>query len=386
MSAAEIEALLDKAETLVATRNVVRALEIYERIYVATGATKHLYNIGYLYEDMGELDRAWDYYQRFLLEWPQAPNAKELQGYLEELAEELGRTHVLVHAFTTPPGASIEIVTRSDSRRPFGVTPLSTWMPLGKVLLRLNLDGHEALEKKVVVKRRRSQRLKFKMKAVPKPGILICGEIPEGATLSVDDTHRPDAITGAKLSLEPGKHQLSLTLSDGTVRRATVAVADGVVEGIPGAWWPNRADDAAAHLNEPEVNLVGATVSLELPVGVWVTGSVALVTAVSAGVVLGLAHDSASQAQGSLALLTQHHNAGQKADADQEHAIWSSLSEDADSLESISIALFTVAGAAAIGSVVWWLLDGSSPPSADAAFVTPLIFDDGLGAAATLRF
>ncbi|MDP6944772.1 MAG: PEGA domain-containing protein, partial [Myxococcota bacterium] len=218
LAPAEIEVLVKKAKTLVATRNVVQALAIYEQLHEATGAPKYLYNIGYLYEDMGQLDVAWDYYQRFLLAWPDAPNASELQTYLGELAEELGKAYVLVHVFSAPPGASVEIVTDEGTRQPSGVTPMSTWMPFGKVLVRLRLEGHAMLDKKITVKRRKSQRLRLTMEPLAQPGFLTCGEMEEGMALSVDGKVRPDATTGARLSLPPGEHTLVLTLADGSER------------------------------------------------------------------------------------------------------------------------------------------------------------------------
>ncbi len=294
LSPAEVKALTDKAKTMVATQNVVQAIVIYEQIYEGTRDPKYLYNIGYLHEDSGQLDMAWDYYQRFLLAWPDAPNAKDLQTYLGELAGKLREAYVLIHVFTTPPGATVAVVTEEATRTPSSVTPMSTWMPFGPVTLRLTHEGYEPLEKAITVKAGKSQRLRLALTKRVVPGVLTIGSMPPDATLTLDGTPQTRVVPGGTLTLQPGKHTLTLTFADGTRRAGTVTVTDGQASPLPTDWWSaplagttttfgtGTGADLSATASAPEV---GGGV----PMGTWVTGASAIAFAIAATTVQVLA-------------------------------------------------------------------------------------------------
>ena len=66
--------------------------------------------------------------------------------------------------------------------------------------------------------------------------------------------------------------------------------------------------------------------------------------------------------------------------------VWKDHDDQAAMLQTVSIVLFSVAGAAAVTSVVWWLVDTPPDAGASEALVTPILLDDGLGAATTWSF
>lgn len=390
LSAAEVEALTKKAKTMVATKNVVQAIAIYEEIYNATADPKYLYNIGYLHEDTGQLDMAWDYYQRFLLAWPDAPNAAELQTYLGELAGSLSENYVLVHVFTQPAGASVEIVTEEATRSPSGVTPMSAWMPFGEVLVRLSREGHQVLEETITVKAGKSRRLRLALEPLPQPGTLTLGPMADGARLTVDGK----VATGAELSLPPGEHTLALTLPDGTKRTATVTVADGTVSPVPEDFWgvPDAAPASDAKTSTDgvaDLSAVASDADWPVPMATWITGATSVAATIAGTTVLIMAHGEADEAQRAHTAWSEPYVAAGNQwtqESARLYDVWKGQDDEAQMLQTVSVVLFSVAGAAAVTSLVWWLVDTPPDAGASEALVTPILLDDGLGAAATWSF
>jgi hypothetical protein len=402
LSKAQVKSLVQQAKTMVATENVVQGIAIYEQIYDGTKDPKYLYNIGYLYEDTGQLDMAWDFYQRFLLAWPDAPNGKKLQNYLGELKTKLEVDYVLVHVFTTPPGAAITVVTSENERRPSGVTPMSTWMPFGEVTLKVSLKGHEAFEKTITVKPRKSQRLRMNLKEIAKATDLRVGPIGPGTALAIDGETQAGLSAGQTIPMSPGAHTLTLTLADGTQRTHQLTVdGDTLAPSPPADFWTPRSAAGAAN---GQVSGTSADLSAsssaspglsDVPLGVWITGSVAVATASVAAVLMAIAHGSADEARGYMGTLNDEVAANNGPASDVAWRQWSDADATASAQQTASIALFVAASAAAATSVIWWFVDTPSggvdaPHQADLspikAGLSPIILHDGLGAQATWRF
>lgn len=395
LSPAEVKALTDKAKTMVATQNVVQAIVIYEQIYDGTRDPKYLYNIGYLHEDSGQLDMAWDYYQRFLLAWPDAPNAKDLQTYLGELAQKLREAYVLIHVFTTPPGATVAIVTEEATRTPSSVTPMSTWMPFGPVTLRLTHEGYEPLEKKITVKAGKSQRLRLTLTQRVVPGVLTIGSMPPDATLTLDGAPQTRVVPGGTLTLQPGKRTLTLTFADGTRREGVVTVADGKVSDLPLDWWaapappPSTPGDASGTGADLSASASAPSGDTSIPLGTWITGAAALGLAAAGIAVQVMASDQFTVAEQANADFYAVWDDSLAEQPESTHALartWQDEDQTYQTLQTTSAVLFGVAGAAALTSVIWLLVDTPSGDAQDAARIAPLIAPGRLGAAATWSF
>jgi hypothetical protein len=394
LTAAEVDALNSKAKTMVETLNVVQGIAIYEQIYESTKDPKYLYNIGYLYEDTGQFDMAWDFYQRFLLAWPGAPNAKKLQSYMGELKGKLETDYVLVHVFTTPPGARITVVTSENERKPSGVTPMSTWMPFGDVTLRVTLEGQQTLNKQINVKPRKSQRLRMNLTPIAKATDLSVGAVGPGTTLAIDGKYQGKLSAGQRIPLSPGVHTLTLTLSDGTQRTHSLIVKDDTVSPAPPAeFWTSPETEPSS---EGTVSDVSADLSAsssassgvgQIPLGVWITGSVAVASASIAATFMALAHGSAEEARRYMGDVQTEVDANNLSGADAAHSQWEDADATATTQQTLSIALFSAAGAAAAASLIWWLVDTpASEVNSNEARLTPIILHDGLGAQATWSF
>lgn len=359
LSKKEIEALNKRAKTMVATQNVVAAIAIFEEIFASTNDPKYLYNIGYLYQDSGQLDVAWDYYQRFLMEWPDAPNAEDLQTYLGELAQTLKKSHVLTHLFTDPAGASVTILADDITRKPSGVTPLSVWLPRGPVTLTFKRDGFQPLKKNWMVGDKRAPRLRLALTPEPAGASLTLGAIPEGTTVLLDGEALEQAATGQVLTLKPGSHTLTLRLANGDERSASLIVTGETLSGLdPGFWSSETSTPTAleAVSGDPTTLSTSAETSTwKTPIGSWVLGGVSLAAAIGGSIVMALGTDAASQARNAADAMYAESNS-----IDTNNSLyldWQSQSDQADMMSVTSYALYGVAGAAAIASLAWALSD-----------------------------
>ena len=188
---------------------------------------------------------------------------------------------------TTPPGATVFMVTPEGEEEEVGETPLKAHrVPRGRLTLRFALEGHEGLVETVEVGKT-SARFVFKLAPISQPGLLLVdGHATFHGALVTLDGQVAGTLPG-KFSLSAGRHQLrvdkegfepferwleiangkelkvDVTLSPKTVRRSSIMVtslpagADVHIKGVFKGKTPLTITDLDAAQHTLVVSLSG---------------------------------------------------------------------------------------------------------------------------------
>ena len=212
--------------------------------------------------------------------------------------------------------------------------------------------------------------------------VVMITSTPPGAAISVDGARAGvdgDAVTPTRLWLAPGEHTIELALQgfEATTRTMTTR-AGGLDSYSPALTSPVAA--APTPTPSPSVTLVGEPEATAGSVGPWVVLGGAGAAAIVGGVMLGLAEGEAA----TLAEIGAKEDPG-SADGVNDHKDFNRAQDNLATYDTVAWAMFGVAGAAAIGGVLWWLLDSDGAQETEAAFgVIPTA--QGVHAHASWRF
>ncbi|MGB0591972.1 MAG: PEGA domain-containing protein [Myxococcota bacterium] len=195
--------------------------------------------------------------------------------------------------------------------------------------------------------------------------VVMITSTPPGAAVSVDGARAGidgDAVTPTRLWLAPGEHTIGLVLQGfESTTRTMMTRAGGLDSYSPtltslGAAMPTPAPS-------PAVTLVGEPEATAGSVGPWVLLGGAGAAAIVGGVMLGLAEGEAA----TLAEIAAKEDPG-TTDGVNDHKDFNRAQDNLATYDAVAWAMFGVAGAAAIGGVLWWLLDGDGVQETEAAF------------------
>jgi hypothetical protein len=215
--------------------------------------------------------------------------------------------------------------------------------------------------------------------------VVMVKSTPPGAEVSVDGARAGvdgDAVTPTRLWLSPGEHTIALALEGFEPTTRTMALTAGqldsvaselapvVVEAPPEPEAPTPVAPVVAPAEEEEGGSIGP----------WLVLGGAGAAAIVGGFLAGTAQGEFSTAEGIDA-------AGQPADPDlaaQQEQAYANARSNYQTYNAASIAMFSLAGAAAVGGVVWLLLDSGDDETSAAFGVLPTA--QGVHGFATWRF
>lgn len=124
------------------------AAEAFTEAYDLSGRNELLYNIGQAYRKAGQLKKAEEYFQQYLNELPEAPNADQVVETIIEIQEEMAAQMATLRIESTPADARVFI---DGEMEPRCKTPCPVSLMPGEHELRLAKAGYKETTKTIEV-------------------------------------------------------------------------------------------------------------------------------------------------------------------------------------------------------------------------------------------
>lgn len=143
--------------------NPEAALPMFERAYALAAPPNALFNIGACYEAMRNHERALEYYERYLVEAPNAEDRRDVQNRISTIRAMKSRLTIS----SDPTGAQIFL---DSSETAVGTTDQELELTPGTHVITLRLTGYEQSSKTVTLLIGESKALPFSLRAIPTGG------------------------------------------------------------------------------------------------------------------------------------------------------------------------------------------------------------------------
>lgn len=154
-----------------AAGELVEAAALYERAFALVEDPAFAYNLGAIYDELGDLARAYRYFGLYVELFPGADDRADIEAYLAELLPQVERTYARLVVTSAPSGADVlRIVDGAEQR--LGRTPLDLWLDAGDLSLVLRRQGYldEPLELRGVAGVRVSRDVT--LEPIPEPAVV----------------------------------------------------------------------------------------------------------------------------------------------------------------------------------------------------------------------
>lgn len=189
----------EEGEYLEAAAKFLEAYELSER-------SELLYNVGQAYRRADALGRAERYFQEYLNQLPNAPNADEVVETIIEIQRTKAARMATIAVRSAPTGAAIYI---DDEDNPRCTSPCEIDLDPGNYRLRATLDNHYPQSQTIEVQARQRSEVKLTLdQEIPVAGLHVQADVV-GATLLIND--RAYSIpTSSPIELEAGHHEATI--------------------------------------------------------------------------------------------------------------------------------------------------------------------------------
>lgn len=180
------------------------ALAAFEQANAIKPHPLMLYNIGQVYEAMGDLPRALDYYEQFLATGQ--GDGVEVRDRIARIKQTMAASWTTLDLTSEPAGANVWVGEKKG--RPRGVTPLKLQLPAGTATIVLEKTGYRSVRRPVKLEAGRAATLAIVLP--PMMPMASFRSTPPGASVSIDGA--PAGVTPFVRALAPGRHTAVITL------------------------------------------------------------------------------------------------------------------------------------------------------------------------------
>lgn len=188
------------------------AAESFKDAYELSERDELLYNIGQAYRRAEQLEKAEDYFQRYLEEKPDANNAEEVVQKVVEIQEKLASRMATVRVETDVDGRSVFV---DDETKPRCETPCSISVQPGERLVRIGGEGTVTVERTLAVESADAKKLDVQVEEKRAPGGLLVRTENGGGSLAIEGAGETSLPMSQPLELQPGLHRLRVTSPSG---------------------------------------------------------------------------------------------------------------------------------------------------------------------------
>lgn len=182
------------------------AAERFREAYELSGRSALLYNVGQAYRRANLLSKAEEYFQQYLTEQPDAPNAEEVVETIIEIQREQAARMATVRVTTRPDGAQIFV---GDDHDPRCTSPCSLDLSPGDHTLRALREGY--LEATTTVSPGERETLQVNLaleQAIPTGRLRVHAEV-SGARLLVGGQSHALPMT-SPIEVEAGRQEIQV--------------------------------------------------------------------------------------------------------------------------------------------------------------------------------
>lgn len=188
------------------------AAESFKDAYEFSDRDELLYNIGQAYRRAEQLEKAEQYFQRYLEAKPDAQNAEEVVQKVVEIQEKLASRMATIRVKTDVDGRSVFV---DDEEKPRCETPCNISVQPGERLVRIGGEGTVPVERTVAVESADSKKLDVQVEEKQPPGGLLVRTERGGGSLAIEDTGETSLPMSQPLEVQPGLHRLRVTSPSG---------------------------------------------------------------------------------------------------------------------------------------------------------------------------
>lgn len=174
-------------------------LEAYE----LSGRTELLYNVGQAYRYAGAYSEAERYFQQYLAERPDAPNAEEVVETIIEIQQAVAASTGTLSVRTRPAQMAVFINDESDPRC---TSPCEVSLPVGNYTVRARKEGYAATQQSVEIRASSTQTIDLVAAQSRGQGkLLVRTDIKSGVLLVAPHISEPLPLREAVV-VESGRH------------------------------------------------------------------------------------------------------------------------------------------------------------------------------------
>ena len=166
------------------------------------------YNLGYVYEQMGQWKGCTDNYNQYLTRYRKGHNGAdpaEIAGIKRSLEKCKESVQPPIEVTSEPPGARVALGAKNKL---IGTTPLKQKIDPGSYQLFIMLDGHKTVQTAIVVQPRQPGKFHFTLQKVVNTGKVQVVVNVRDATIYIDGKNFGLSPYRETPSLEVGKHQV----------------------------------------------------------------------------------------------------------------------------------------------------------------------------------
>lgn len=131
--------------------DLAAAAALYEQAFLLVEDPAFAFNLGAVYDELGEIANAYRYFSRYVQLYPGASDRAEIEAYLAELLPQIETTYARLAIESRPTAATVYRVV-DGTEMVLGRTPLDVWVDPGDQRLVLRTSGYvdEAVQLRAV--------------------------------------------------------------------------------------------------------------------------------------------------------------------------------------------------------------------------------------------
>lgn len=204
-AADSVQTLNERMTRLFAQKRYQRAIPLATKLYQRTKNPAFLATIGRCYDLLKQDEQALIYYRRYLSLQPSTSHAQRVIVRVAVLRTRYALTKREVTVISRPQGAELFL---GDAMRPLGKTPVTLWIPFGRIRLRFLLGGYKPLQRVVTIGSGPSLTIDQPLERIATHGVLLVkSNVPQSrVSLNGKDL----GITPLRLRLKAGRYRLKV--------------------------------------------------------------------------------------------------------------------------------------------------------------------------------
>lgn len=221
---AEAKRQFKKGRELYRNGEHLEAAETFLKAYELSGRSELLYNIGKSYHESDELQKAEKYFQKYLNEKPNAPNADRVVELVIQIQQEIAARMATVDVQTKRSGHGVFV---GKEQKPRCQTPCSISIPPGPHVISIRAEGMKEFSKSISVSRGGTKTIEATLQPNVPTGWLAIRSTDGGGAVAISGIGEKSLPIDEPLQLEAGRYELQVTGSSGGGWTGSVAVEAG---------------------------------------------------------------------------------------------------------------------------------------------------------------
>ena len=206
---AELKRLFKEGVIAYGEERYIQAVGFFKKAYKVSAKAKLLYNIAAAYEAAGKEEQAYSFYERYLKELWDAPNAVDVRATMERLKISFMASYPSLTVNSTPAGAAIYLDERGAAAA--GTTPLTFKVAPGRHTIIVEKEGWANKVVDIEMVKGTPQALTLNLEQSIGAGEVLLSISPPGAQVMLNGESVGKAPFSEPLALAAGMYWATVT-------------------------------------------------------------------------------------------------------------------------------------------------------------------------------